>query len=244
MKQLIFLFLLISTTSFSQIEIYNLGLTDTTQKVMYEYHKNEFKVYGVDIDSTVSLIYDKDTLEFINNKFILYEFSSNSDTLKLYVNNVLIKTVFFEQREMPKFYFYLGDLRDSMVTKPELIYALEHQVVYVTFEPEFITNYSTVTGVKSIFIEKKNGKIICLERKKYDRKNKRFSNWSDEKWLRKCEKGWDSKYVNRGNSLRGVQIDKVKRMKRGDVLCIQLVSTSCSSCSRRLHYVNFRFIIK
>jgi len=56
MKQLIFLFLFISNFSFSQIEIYNLGLTDTTQKVMYNRHDNEFKVYGIDIDSTFTLV--------------------------------------------------------------------------------------------------------------------------------------------------------------------------------------------
>ena len=63
-----------------------------------------------------------------------------------------------------------------MVTKSELIYALEDQGVYMTFEPEFIINYTIIKGIKSIFIKKNNGKILNLERKMYDRKNRRISN--------------------------------------------------------------------
>jgi hypothetical protein len=243
MKQLILFFLFVSNVSYSQIEIYNLGLTDTTQKVMYEYHENEFKVYGVDIDSTTLLIHDKDTLEFLNSRFRLREFHSKYDTLKLYANNVLIKKVFFEQRKTPKLNFYLGDLRDSIVTKEELIYALENKGVYASFELELVKNYARVTSIRSIFIKKDNGRIIKLERKKQERKNAKYSSWSDEKWVNKCEKG-KMKYAKYGNRLNEIQMKKVQRMKRGDALCIQFVRYSGSNSCHKMVAAMLKFEIK
>lgn len=244
MKQLIFFLLLISNLSFSQIEIYNLGLTDTTQKVMYEYCENEFKVYGIDIDSTYNLIHDQDTLDYYQGIFHLQYFKSKCDTLKLYKRNVLLKSVCVSQRELPELNFYLGDLRDSIVTKEELIYALENYGILVTYAPEFSKCNSIVKSVGVTFIKKANGKVIKLYNKSYIRKVTRYSNRDDEKWIRKYKKGKSNKYLGKRNSLSEIQIDKIKKMKSGDILHLQLVKVHCPTCSSKVYFTNLKFKIK
>ena len=245
MKYLILYLLFFSNFSFSQIEIYNLGLTDTTQKVMYEYHENEFKIYGITINSTFTLMHGKDSLDLYygnSGNYYLRNFHSKCDTLKLYKDGVLLNTAYFEQKSIPKLNFHLGDIRDSLVTTSELIFALEEQGIFVTFAPEFAKCEAVVTNVGASYIEKSSGRIIKLYKKNQSRKVSRHSNWSDEKWIRKNEN--DSRYLGRRNSLSVKQISKVKKMKSGDILFIQLVKISCYNCTHKVHAVNLEFKIK
>ncbi len=248
MKQLIFYFLLVSNASFSQIEIYNLGLTDTTQKVMYNRHENIFKVYGVDIDSTFTLRHGSDTLNYFYGKFYLGRFHSKSDTLKLFKNKTLLKISCFEQREMPKLNYHLGGIRDSLVTKSELINAFKKGGVYPTYNPEIAYCNTWVKGFREVHFIKRNGRVIKIDKnkddKRIDRLYDKIMNWSDEKWEKNRNKKWITKRLNSTSSQMKCLENKISKMKSGDVFCIPLIKLSCSSGVGRLHYVNFRFRIK
>jgi len=247
MKYLILYLLFFSNFSFSQIEIYNLGLTDTTQKVMYNRHKNEFKVYGIVIDSTFTLMHGSDTLKYFYGKFFLNRFHSESDSLVLYKSNEVLLISFFKQKGIPILKYYLGDIRDSMITKSELIYALNNGGVHATYEPKIALCDRYVIGFDDVYIKKENGKIIRLYKRNEDNKKDRYYDkifsWSDSKMERKYKNGWSNKYLNRMNTLKNNQMRKVKKMKNGDVLYIPRIISTCPSCISVIQTVDLKFIV-
>jgi len=182
-------------------------------------------------------------LSYFYGKFYLGRFHSKSDTLKLYKNGECLAKSFFKQKGIPRLKFYLGNIRDSIVTKQKLVSALKNDGIYATYKPDLAICNISVRGQREVYIRKKNGKIIKLERKKYDRKNTRYYKWDDEKWDRKMKKDWRCKYLVQGNSLSKIQIRKVKRMKKGDILIIPKIISTCPSCMGRIRTVDLKFIV-
>ena len=132
-----------------------------------------------------------------------------------------------------------------MVTREEL---LQNLYLHLSFEPLPIKPCSTVR-LREAKIIRKNGKVVDLNTKKYERWNNKMISLSEEEWFEKAEK-WERKFARKKRNQKEIIVNHsfdwtqeklILKMKKGDVLWIQMCVISCPSCVSRLNGPNLRF---
>src|SRR6218665_1440326 len=156
MKNFIFILFCCPYSSFAQTEIINTSLTIPTADIAYRFYENMFQVQHSEKDSTIILLSNNDTLQRFGFDFYTYLYNGSEnkiDTILALRNDEIIsqKIVRIENLKIPK--IFLGDLRDSLVTKNQLF---ANPGLIVTFEPQLAKSTLRVLSFTGEII-KQNG---------------------------------------------------------------------------------------
>tara|TARA_B100000508_G_scaffold139575_1_gene138241 strand:- start:1149 stop:1793 length:645 start_codon:yes stop_codon:yes gene_type:complete len=134
MRYILIFFLVVSYEVIGQIDLYNSSLTDTTKSILYRGYDNYLKIEGIQQSNLVIVTNDKDTLKYHNDAFHYYSSSKRgSDTLTILKNNEKISEKVFVIKHLKSPTIYLGNIRDSLVTKNQL---LTSPGLFVSYEPQ------------------------------------------------------------------------------------------------------------
>lgn len=246
------LFILIAPFfGFSQIEIYNTDLIDTTKMILYRGFPHDLRFLNLNQDSTYFLTNKHDT-------FPIYRYSEHeyrciitafgpaeSATYWLMQDTKTIDSFEFETRKYADFKVYLGSLRDTIVSKEELI---ANFTLLVSHEPEFLKSTTNVVDFQGRII-KKSGREIEIQM--FDKKNvpiwmrKKTGDEFCDAWISRIEK--QEKVEQRRNKVprrfKCWNVRKFEKLKRGDMVMIDLVRLVESSSCQRMYAPNLRFYI-
>ncbi len=243
----IFIFvLLFSLQSMGQIDLKNNSLIHPEEKVLIRGLYNEIELTGIDTDSTFELITDHgESLQKSGDSYICTGSEDSTIVLSLIKDTQVFYSTTFRNLKYHDPKVYLGNLRDSMVTREELLQNLN---LHLSFEPLPIKPCSTVR-LREAKIIRKNGKVVDLNTKKYERWNNKMNGLSEEEWFEKAEK-WERKFARNKRNQKEIIVNHsfdctqeklILKMNKGDVLWIQMCVISCPSCISRLNGPNLRF---
>lgn len=221
---------------FSQGEILNISLLDSSYPVAYRGHDNRILVKGFENDSTIILISTIDTLDKFGEYFYYPAIKLKTDTLQALKNGKVIAEKVYNIEHLQDLKIYLGKIRDSLVTIKEI---LNNTQLIVTYEPQIAIPSTRVLNFDGEIIKKKGKKIPLVK------ENQKTENWTNKKWERefaKIERKGGTIY-NGMNQLNSYQLKLIKKMKSGDLLFIQSCVLACPSCINRRVNINLRLTI-
>ncbi len=171
---LIFFFLNLALICQSQIKLLNASLITPEVQIAYIRIDNKIEVDGIEIDSTFHLVISNDTLENHHGYFIYKPTKKiGAESLSLIKNNLVVYSAEFKLEYLFDPQFYLGQIRDSMVSKKEL--SLNPGLI-ASYEPQVLKSEIRVTSFEAN-IQKKCGRVILLN----DSSSLGWENWSEKK---------------------------------------------------------------
>ncbi len=222
----------------SQVELLNSSLIEPSVPIAYKWYDNKLQLnIGISIDSVLIIDSDLDTLKNLSDfiRYIPKNVDRMLDTLRVFQNGVLLTEKVYSLKNLGPPSVFLGSIRDSFVTKEQL---LENQGLITSYEPQLAKSCTRINCFKS-FIIKRDGKVRLLKSKKT-----RNSVYDDKKYFFIVRKDRYCQDKSIGNKFDKRQLKKINRMRKGDVLFIESVVVGCSSCSSRYLILNFRFIVQ
>lgn len=158
MRYFLIVFLMFSSKLIGQINLYNSSLTDTTESILYQGYDNYLKVEGLEQSNLLIVTKDQDTLRYHADAFHYYYPSKRgSDTLTILKNNVKISEKLFVIKHLRSPTIFLGNIRDSVVTKKQL---LSNPGFTVSYEPQFAKSNFRVLNFKGFISYSKDRRFI------------------------------------------------------------------------------------
>jgi hypothetical protein len=221
-----FIFCLLINYCHSQITILNHRLFSPETPVAIVQHTNLLSINGIEhIDSSLYLTIKNGTITTYDSlQFLLTPTKVGMDTLKLYLQNQLIYSYPIQIKSPTPITCFFGSIRDSVTTTKHL---LNNLFLEYGYESNNIVPTNLISEFTAVTI-KKNGKIKKLHaysanfKIKYDKNGDEYSVITGKKRTE----------FTPGNSFGKNQIRKIKQLKSGDQLCIQLIKIVGESCPR------------
>lgn len=183
---------------FSQIDLKNISLTDSNLAILYSRINNEIEITGLEIDSTIILMYSNGKAEKStkNNVFIVKpSYYPRTDTLSIYKNNQLVFTEIFEIRRIRDPQSYIGNKNQGKITIKEIISNPE----LIAYSPDcyYKFNIQVISFVVSL-PDRSSDSLKIIEIK------------------------------STSNKLSEKQIEKIKKLKDGDGITFQYITAQGS----------------
>lgn len=225
----LFLFILGSLTlAHGQIFITNESLTDPKEKIAYHYATNLMRINSTDSLNSFSVIHSNNTnTAFIENMHFLYTPTKRGmDTFIIYQNGQKIQTEIINILPHPHHAIFLGTIRDSFATKPELLNNLK--LIY-TYPHSLLIANNHVSSFEAVIIKRSGReKVLHHLNKTYAVKQDKYG---EEQFV---YAGLERSKINYGNLFVNGQIRKIKRMNPGDILWIKTATIIGESCPRKI----------
>jgi len=236
----VFIALMISLSleniSFSQINISNLSLTDTTLPIAYQGVDNILSISGLRNGEKVSLnsIYSSSRLtkNGVNSYIYLPSIMDRNDTVYLWDRDIIIAKQPFKINKLNEPKVSLGNIRDSFITilqainNPYLsVYIPDNYFKYtmhiISFELFKIVNKDTIS-LYSSEIQSGYDTIMVVD-------------FNSGKETFKIERSESRITRNFNERLTNYQINGIKKMKKGDRLLFQNIkAVGQNGCYRKL----------
>ncbi len=211
MQKLIFiLFVSLSGTLFSQT-ILNVSLVTPEVHIAYRGFHNHLKIQGMEVDSNVVLVSTNDKLQLDRmGKEFIYKTRTpyDTDTLKIYNKQEYITQVVFKIERLGKPRILFGNIRDTLVTKAEL---LSNPGLICTYDP-YLAKMDGIVMEFEVSIVKKNGKEIPVCEKLFSQ----TEGWSEKRRERYYSKQYPENI--RGNQFSKAQLKQISKMKTGEII--------------------------
>jgi hypothetical protein len=237
----VFIALMISLSleniSFSQINISNLSLTDTTLPIAYQGVDNILSISGLRNGEKVSLnsIYSSTRLtkNGVNSYIYLSSIMDRNDTVYLWDRDIIIAKQPFKIKKLNEPKVSLGNIRDSFITilqainNPYLsVYIPDNYFKYkmhiISFELFKIVNKDTISLYSS---EIQNGYNTIM-----------VVDFNTGKETFKIEKKESRITKNFNERLTSYQLHEIRRMKSGDRLLFkEIVVSGQNGCYRKFY---------
>ncbi len=226
--RILILFVFVSSISFGQIDILNMSCIDSSKAILFKGCQNKLVVIGIDFDSILLMNISGDTLRKYpqNRTFIYSPRKGENDTILVFHEGVEVFRKDFENEKIGNFIVRLGELKDSLVNKEDLLRNL-----YLNLSMENL-NYKLRCSIRRfrIRIHERDGTEITSENMV---ETSQYWNEYDE----------DEFYPN-GSRFSPNQIQKISLMNPGDILYIEKGYISCSSGLIKGINPNLKFTIK
>lgn len=234
------LFLFCTSVSLhAQISISNERLTKPDEKIAYSCYEHKMKITGLSEQDTNLVVFSfGDSLRVSEHTFIYRPRKIGFDTIVILNNGKEIHREIYRVKNSPPPTIYLGDIRDSIVTKEEL---LKNPGLVYAYETEFLIPRNNVISFVVSFI-KKNGKEKILKTT-YSLVFK--EEWGDFIWEAGEIKGADkfSLEDTYGSHFSPQQLKHIQKMKSGEKIRFHYATIIGESCPRKMG-VNLVLTIK
>lgn len=247
------LFILILSSIQGQITMRNESLISPEVPIAYRGLDNKITFVGVKIGKRHTLRNRIGDVYKAYGPYFLYKGApQKKDTLYLYKGKKLLHTAIIDLQNLKTASVFLGRIRDSIVTIPEI---LSNNELILSHEPQLAKPCSRVLAFDFELIYTSGDTLTLPKRKEYDELLKN-ENLIDSLWHRFLNSSGEEELISAkldslygypecsGNQFTIHGLSLIEELCPGDKLRLVFAKISCSDCIQRTYFVNKTFLIK